>query len=105
MSKNHPLANEELTLDKYCSANHCLVSFSGHAHGLIDDELFKMGARERRILLTVNQFFTGGKGGKIPISSPVLPLHFIASTGMSESLVWKELPFETPDVHVDMLSA
>jgi DNA-binding transcriptional LysR family regulator len=102
MSKSHQLANQELTLDAYCAANHCLVSFSGRAHGLIDDELLKMG-RERRILLTVNQFFTGGKVVANSDLLTVLPFHFIASTGMSDALVWKELPFETPDVHVDML--
>ena len=59
--------------------------------------------RERRILLTVNQFFTGGKVVANSDLLTVLPFHFIASTGMSDALVWKELPFETPDVHVDML--
>jgi len=32
MRKNHPLANEDLTIDTYCAANHLLVSFSGRAH-------------------------------------------------------------------------
>lgn len=33
----------------------------------------------------------------------VLPRHLIASTGMSDELVDLELPFDMPDVHVDML--
>lgn len=102
MSKNHPLAKQELTLDHYCNASHVLVSFSGRAHGLIDDELMLMG-RSRRILLTVNQFFTGGKVVANSDLLTVLPFHLIESTGMTDALVWKELPFKTPEVHVDML--
>ena len=102
MNKTHPMANTELTLDSYCSAAHLLVSLSGKPHAVIDDVLAGMN-RERKILLTVNQFFTAGR---IVASSgliTVLPRHLIAATGMAESLVVKELPFKTPEEHVDML--
>jgi hypothetical protein len=33
----------------------------------------------------------------------VVPRHLVASTGVIESLVAKELPFALPVVHVDML--
>ena len=102
MSKDHPLAKNKLTLDDYCSANHLLVSFSGRAHGLVDEALLQMG-RERRILLTVNQFFTGGKVVANSDLLTVLPHHLIEATGMTNALVWKELPFVMPEVHIDML--
>jgi DNA-binding transcriptional LysR family regulator len=102
MRKDHPLANEELTLDKYCEAHHLLVSFSGRAKGLMDEALSALG-RQRRILLTVNQFFTAGRVVASSDLITVLPRHLIASTGMTEALIAKELPFELPDVHVDML--
>jgi DNA-binding transcriptional LysR family regulator len=102
MSKDHPLADQELTVDNYCSYNHLLVSFSGRAHGLVDEALLKLG-KERRILLTVNQFFTAGKVVANSDLLTVLPHHLIASTGMTDALVWKELPFPMPEVHVDML--
>ncbi len=102
MRKNHPLAKEELTLDSYCEAHHLLVSFSGRAKGLMDDALSELG-RERRILLTVNQFFTAGKVVASSDLITVLPRHLIASTGMAEALIAKDLPFVLPDVHVDML--
>ena len=102
MSKNHPLANQELTLDSYCAANHCLVSFSGRAHGLIDDELMKMG-RERRILLTVNQFFTAGKIVAQSDLLTVLPRHFVNVTGFANQVVLRELPFHVAPIHVDAL--
>ncbi len=102
MRKGHPLADQELTLDAYCNANHLLVSFSGRAHGLSDEALAQLG-RERRILLTVNQFFTAGRVVANSDLITVLPRHLIASTGMPGALIAKELPFKLPDVHVDML--
>ncbi|MNE74316.1 HTH-type transcriptional regulator SyrM 1 [compost metagenome] len=33
----------------------------------------------------------------------VLPRHLIASTGMTESLLYKDLPLTLPAVHLDML--
>ena len=102
MRNDHPLAKKELTLDAYCNANHLLVSFSGRARGLVDDALTSVG-RERRILLTVNQFFTAGKVVAASDLLMVLPRHLIAATGMTDALIAKELPFDMPDVHIDML--
>jgi len=102
MRKDHPLANQELTLDTYCEADHLLVSFSGRARGLVDDALLSLN-RERRILLTVNQFFTAGKVVSGSDLLMVLPRHLIEATGMTEALIAKDLPFPMPEVHIDML--
>lgn len=102
MRKDHPLANQELTVDTYCTANHLLVSFSGRARGLVDEALTQIN-RERRILLTVNQYFTAGRVVANSNLITVLPQHLIASTGMVGHLIAKELPFTLPAVHIDML--
>jgi DNA-binding transcriptional LysR family regulator len=102
MRKDHPLAKSKLTIDEYCSANHLLVSFSGRARGLVDEALTQLN-RKRRILLTVNQFFTAGRVVANSNLITVLPRHLIASTGMSGALIAKELPFTLPAVHIDML--
>ncbi len=102
MRKDHALTKKPLTLDAYCAANHLLVSFSGRARGLVDEALAQIG-RERRILLTVNQFFTAGRVVANSELITVLPRHLIASTGMSADLVACEVPFDMPEVHVDML--
>jgi DNA-binding transcriptional LysR family regulator len=65
--------------------------------------LVRQLGRERRILLTVNQFFTAGRVVANSDLITVLPKHLIASTGVSESLVWRELPFTLPAVNLDML--
>ncbi len=102
MRNKHPLAKTDLTVDRYCEANHLLVSFSGRARGLVDDALLSVG-RERRILLTVNQFFTAGKVVAASDLLMVLPRHLIEATGMTDHLIAKELPFAMPEVHIDML--
>lgn len=102
MRRGHPLAEGELTLDAYCSARHLLVSFSGRPHGFVDEALAELG-RSRRVVLTVNQFFTAGQVVARTDLLTVLPRHFIASTGISDRLEQRPLPMPLPEVHVDMI--
>jgi len=88
MRRNHPLAREPLTLDAFCEARHLLVSFSGRPYGFVDEALASRGL-QRRVVMTVNQF--------------VLPRHFVQVAGMGDALALRELPFDVPAVHVDML--
>ena len=100
--QGHPLAEQPLTLDSYCSARHMLVSFSGRAYGFIDEALAALG-RRRQVVLTVNQFFTAGRVVANSNLLTVLPRHFVRVTGIADELVLKPLPFEVPAVHVDAL--
>jgi DNA-binding transcriptional LysR family regulator len=102
MRRGHPLADQALTLDAYCAARHLLVSFSGRPYGFVDEALASIG-RQRRIVLTVNQFFTAGR---VVVNSDlltVLPRHFVPTTGMADQLVLRELPLDVPPVHVQAL--
>lgn len=102
MRHDHPLASKRLTIDAYCNARHLLVSFSGRPFGFIDEALAALH-RTRRIVLTVNQFFTAGR---VVVGSDlltVLPRHFLPSTGMRGELAVCELPFAVPPVQVDMV--
>ncbi|MBS0293011.1 MAG: LysR family transcriptional regulator [Proteobacteria bacterium] len=102
MRAGHPLADAPLSLDQYCAARHLLVSFSGKPYGFIDGALTALG-RERRIVLTVNQFFTAGRVVASTNLLTVLPLHFVALANAGGDLVWRPLPFQLPAVHVDAL--
>jgi DNA-binding transcriptional LysR family regulator len=89
-------------LEDYCAARHLLVSFSGRPFGFVDEALAARGL-QRRVVLTVNQFFTAGR---VVVNSDlltVLPLHFISATGMEAELTHQPLPLELPMVHVDAL--
>ena len=109
MRRGHPLAGSSipatqlpLTLDDYCNAHHLLVSFSGRPHGYVDQALTALG-RQRRIVLTVNQFFTAGRVVARSDLLTVLPAGFVEATGCQNELVTTELPLLLGPVHVEML--
>jgi DNA-binding transcriptional LysR family regulator len=102
MRSGHPLATGPFSLNRFCAARHLLVSFSGRPFGFIDEALATLG-RERRVVLTVNQFFTAGRVVADSNLLTVLPRHFVGVTGISDSLVLRELPFPVPAVHVETL--
>ena len=102
MRKNHPLAKKKLTLNRFCDAGHMLVSFSGKPFGFADEALASL-SRKRRVVITVNQFFTAGRVAQQSDLLTVLPLHFVPMANVNQALIVKPLPFDMPVVHVDIL--
>ncbi len=103
MRSGHPLAKKKsLSLEQFCAAHHLLVSFSGRPLGFVDEALASL-SRSRRIVLTVNQFFTAGRVVARSDLLTVLPRHFVRVADGAHELVIRELPFEMPIVHVDSL--
>ena len=102
MRRDHPLADQELTLDTFVAAHHLLVSFSGRAHGFVDQALAALG-RQRRIVLTVNQFATAGSVVARSDLLTVLPREFLPATGAEHRLVQKPLPLPLASVTVEMM--
>ena len=78
------------------------MSFSGRPFGFVDEALASV-SRQRRVVLTVNQFFTAGQVVATTDLLTVLPRHFLGATGIARSLVVRELPLPVPAVHVDAL--
>jgi DNA-binding transcriptional LysR family regulator len=102
MRRGHPLAELPMSIDTYCAAHHLLVSFSGRPYGY-EDQALELHGRRRRIVLTVNQFFTAGRVVAHSDLLTVLPEGFVEATGYQQALVTCELPFEMKPVQVDML--
>jgi DNA-binding transcriptional LysR family regulator len=102
MREGHPLARGPLTLKRYCEARHLLVSFSGRPFGFVDEALASLG-QKRRVVLTVNQFYTAGRVVATSDLLTVLPRHFVKVTGMVQELRVRDLPFAMQRVHVDAL--
>ena len=102
LRRDHPLAQAPLGLDAYCAARHLLVSFSGRPFGYVDEALAALG-RQRRIVLTVNQFFTAGRVVAGSDLLTVLPRDFVRTTGMGDALAQRELPMDLPSLQVDAL--
>ena len=91
-----------MTLDAYCAAEHLRVSFAGRARGFVDAALARLG-RERRVMITVNQFFTAGRVVHQSDLLTVLPRSFVAATGFEAGLATQALPFELPGIDVALL--
>jgi DNA-binding transcriptional LysR family regulator len=102
MRRDHPLAGAAMSLDAYCAARHLLVSFSGRPFGFVDEALAVI-KRARRIVLTVNQFFTAAQVVSQSDLLTILPRDFIPSTGIADRLAWQPLPVSVPLLQVDML--
>jgi DNA-binding transcriptional LysR family regulator len=102
MRHGHPLAKGKLSLDDYCAAHHLLVSFSGRANGRADQALAALN-RERRVVLTVNQYFTAGKVVANSDLLTVLPASFVTAAGFQDQVVTRPLPFAMESLRVTML--
>jgi DNA-binding transcriptional LysR family regulator len=102
MRRDHPLAAQELTLETFVAAHHLLVTFSGRAHGFVDEALAALG-RQRRVVLTVNQFATAGSVVARSDLLTVLPRQFLPATGVEHRLVQKALPLSLASVNVEMM--
>lgn len=103
MRAGHPLAADAaLTPAAFCAAEHVLVSFSGRPHGFVDQALAAQ-QRSRRIVLTVNQFFTAAQVVASADLLTVLPEGFLPLTGLEERLVVRELPVEPGTVYADAI--
>ena len=102
MRREHPLAERELTLDAFVEAHHLLVSFSGRPHGFVDQALAALG-RQRRIVLTVNQFATAGSVVAKSDLLTVLPREFLPATGAEHRLVQRPLPLALAPITVVMM--
>jgi DNA-binding transcriptional LysR family regulator len=102
MRRGHPLADAPLTLDAYCNAHHLQASAIGRPLGSVDQALTALG-RQRRVVLSVNQFFTAGRVVTRSDLLTVLPRSFLPATGYQHELVLRELPFDLGAVQVSML--
>lgn len=103
MRRGHPLAAEgALTLDAYCGAKHLRVNFAGRPRGFVDEALVRLG-RQRRVMITVNQFSTAGAVVHQSDLLTVLPRSFVPATGFAPHLVACAMPFDLPAIDVGLL--
>ena len=102
MRLGHPLADRPLTLDAYCEAHHLLASATGRSQGYVDQALTALG-RQRRVVMSVNQYHTAGRVVTQSDLLSVLPLAFLPATGHDGELLVRELPFDLGAMQVSML--
>ena len=67
------------------------------------DEALATRQRTRRIVLTLNQFFTAAHVVAQSDLLTVLPLDFVPATGIADRLAWQPLPVALPAMRIDMV--
>jgi DNA-binding transcriptional LysR family regulator len=103
MRQGHALAQPgALSLDAYCAADHLRVSFAGRPRGYVDEALAGL-SRQRRVMITVANFFTAGSVVHLSDLLTVLPRSFVPATGFAAQLAMVALPFEVPDIEIGLL--
>lgn len=102
MRRGHALAEQALTLKAYCAADHLLTSSVGRPQSHVDQMRSALG-RQRRVVLSVNQFFTAARVLLQSDLVTVLPLAFVPATGHAEQLRVRELPFDLGAMQVSMV--
>jgi DNA-binding transcriptional LysR family regulator len=103
MAVDHPLAEGDMTLERYADARHLVVSLNGDAYGLVDQILARNGLT-RRVIMTVNQFSVVPsivESTDLIVTAPTKILE--ESTGARTSMVPCPVNFPEPHGHVDML--
>ncbi len=101
MRPGHPLAEGELTLERYCGAHHVLVTVSGRAYAEVDEALALLG-RRRRVVITVNQYHIAGRVVAQSDLLTVLPASFVDAS-VSTPVVVRPLPVDIGPLTVDMV--
>lgn len=92
MSRQHKLATQELNLQNFSAAEHLLVSFTGEAWGMVDDELAKHGLA-RRVAMTVTGFANAAAIVSQTQLISSMPYSLVAEAIKRGDLVAKAMPF------------
>lgn len=102
MRRGHPLASQELTLERYTEAKHLLVTLTGESTGLIEPFLQEQGIK-RRIGLTVNQFCIAPQLVANSNLIAVLPTRVVHMSQFVDQLHLVPVPIEIPASLVKMM--
>ena len=103
MRRDHPLATKSaLSLADYCGARHVRVSFAGRPRGFVDAALAREG-RERRVMVTVNEFSTAARIVHESDLLTVLPRSFVPASGLAGGLAIRPFPGALPAIEVSLL--
>lgn len=93
MSADNPLAEGELTLERYLSASHGLVSMTGKGPGHIDDRLAELG-HKRHLALRLSNFMTAADFCDTSDLLFILPEIVAQRIAQGRNIILKPVPVE-----------
>lgn len=100
LSKNHPLANKELTLDDYCLYKHAVISSKGISARRIDCYLKKLN-KKRDVVLSIPYFSMAPTIVSNSNLIMTIPSRIISLLGVMDDIVVKELPFHVENILIE----
>ena len=95
MNPQHALAMGKLTLERFVTVDHLLVSLSGDVRGYTDTMLAEHG-RQRRVAMTINNFASAAKVLTESTLVCVLPSITVKPLVDSGTLLSRPLPIPVP---------
>lgn len=98
----HPFAAAP-ALERYCAANHVVVSLTGDAHGFVDDALAGLGLT-RRVALTVPSFFMALALVADTDLVAAVPRAFAAAYGPRSGVALSEAPLPLPRFRISAVA-
>lgn len=101
MRKGHPLADCELTLDRFREQQHLLVEYSGSGHQILERALIDAGARHQ-IKVRLPQYLSAPH---FIISSDLLwcaPAVLAETLAMHFALISKPIPLDLPEFEIGL---
>jgi len=102
MRSGNPFAGT-FTLERYCEAQHLVVSLAGDPHGFVDEALLKMG-RARRIALTVPNFMFALAALADSDLISAIPRRFTVMHGPRFGVVHLEPPLSLPGFRLNAIA-
>lgn len=91
------------TLERYCQAQHLVVSLAGDPHGFVDEALLKLG-HSRRIALTVPNFMFALAALAESDLISAIPRRFAAVHGPRFGIVHSEPPLSLPGFRLNAVA-
>ncbi|MGO9837417.1 MAG: LysR substrate-binding domain-containing protein [Polyangiaceae bacterium] len=101
MFRGHPLTRGRVTLERFASASHALVSPGGQPSGIVDDVLKQLGV-PRRVAFTTPSFLVAPQVVAMTDLVMMLPARIAAALEAQLRLATFEPPLEIPGFRMAM---
>jgi DNA-binding transcriptional LysR family regulator len=102
LRKDHPLAQQSITLESFTAADHVVIVSAGTGHGRVD-ELIEQAGVQRKVKLRVPHFVAVGHILQASDMIAVVPERFAERTVEPFGLAYLPCPVKLPEISINIL--
>jgi DNA-binding transcriptional LysR family regulator len=102
LRKDHPLAQQSITLESFTAADHVVIVSAGTGHGRVD-ELIEQAGVQRKVKLRVPHFVAVGHILQASDMIAVVPERFAERTVEPFGLSYLPCPVKLPEISINIL--